>query len=87
MLIDASLREEQASEAEMVVTVNQHGEICQIAKLGGVPVDAMLLLNCSSVALTKARDITNFISRRLQADATSRDVGGLIAELTAENDR
>ena len=87
VLIDASLREEQAREAEMIVTVNQHGEVCQIAKLGGVPVDAMLLLNCSSVALKKARDITNFISRRLQADATSRDVGGLIAELSAENDR
>lgn len=87
VLIDASLREEQAREAEMTVTMNQHGEVCQIAKLGGVPVDAMLLLNCSSVALTKVKEITNLIFKRLQADATSRDVGGLIAELSAENER
>jgi exosome complex component RRP45 len=58
-----------------------------MAKLGGVPVDAMLLLNCTTVALTKVKEITDLISKRLQADATSRDVGGLIAELSAENER
>jgi exosome complex component RRP45 len=87
VLIDASLREEQTREAEMVITMNRHGEVCQIAKLGGVPVDAMLLLNCASVALTKVKEIIDLISRTLQADATRRDVGGLIAELSAENER
>ena len=87
VLIDASLREEQIREGEMVVTMNRHGEVCQIAKLGGVPVDAMTLLNCTSMALTKVKEVTELISKRLQADATSRDVGGLIAELSAENER
>jgi exosome complex component RRP45 len=71
----------------MVVTMNPHGEACQVAKLGGVPVDAMLLLNCTTIALTKVKEITELISKSLQADATSRDVGGLIAELSAENER
>jgi len=87
VLIDASLHEEQTREAEMVITMNRHGEVCQIAKLGGVPVDAMLLLTCTTVALTKVKEITELISKRLQADATSRDIGGLIAELSAENER
>ena len=87
VLIDVSLREEQIREGEMVITMNRHGEVCQIAKLGGVPVDAMTLLNCTSMALTKVKEITELVSRRLQADATSRDVGGLIAELSAENER
>lgn len=87
VLIDASLREEQTREGEMIVTMNRHGEVCQLAKLGGVPVDAMLLLNCTTVALTKVKEITELISKKLQADATSRDVGGLIAELSAENER
>lgn len=86
-LIDASLREEQVREGEMTVTMNRHGEVCQIAKLGGVPVDAMTLLNCTRSGLQKVKEITNLISRRLQADATSRDIGGLIAELSAENER
>jgi exosome complex component RRP45 len=71
----------------MIVTMNRHGEVCQLAKLGGVPVDAMLLLNCTTVALTKVKEITELISKKLQADATNRDVGGLIAELSAENER
>lgn len=87
VLLDASLREEQIREAEMVVTMIPHGEVCQVAKLGGVPVDAMLLLNCTTIALTKVKEITELISKSLQADATSRDVGGLIAELGAENER
>ena len=86
-LIDTSLREEQIREGEMVVTMNRHGEVCQIAKLGGVPVDAMLLLDCTTLALTKVKEITDLITKRLQADATSRDVGDLIAELSAENER
>jgi exosome complex component RRP45 len=87
VLIDASLREEQTREGEMIVTMNRHGEVCQLAKLGGVPVDAMLVLNCTTVALTKVKEITELISKKLQADATSRAVGGLIAELSAENER
>ena len=87
ILIDTSLREEQIREGEMVVTMNRHGEVCQIAKLGGIPVDAVVLLNCTTLAVTKVKEIADLITKRLQADATSRDVGGLIAELSAENER
>lgn len=87
VLIDATLREEQVREGEMVITMNRHGEVCQIAKLGGVPVDALTLLNCSAITLAKAKEITDVVSKKLSEDAIKRDVGGLIAELTAENER
>ena len=87
MLVDANLHEEQAREGEMTITMNKYGELCQIAKLGGVPVDALALLGCTNMALMKAREITEFISTKLREDLTSRDVGGLIAELSAQNDR
>lgn len=86
-VIDTTLREEQVREGEMVTTMNRYGEVCQIAKLGGVPVDALTLLNCTTVALQKVKEITSFISTKLIEDATKRDVGGLIAELRAENER
>lgn len=87
VVLDATLREEQVREGEMVITMNRYGEVCQIAKLGGVPVDALTLLNCSTTALTKVKEITDFVSNKLSEDATKRDVGGLIAELRAENER
>lgn len=87
MLLDATLREEQAREGEMIVTMNKHGELCQIAKLGGVPVDALALLGCTTLALVKVKEITELISTKLREDSTRRDVGGLIAELSAQNDR
>jgi exosome complex component RRP45 len=87
MLLDATLREEQARAGEMIITMNRHGELCQIAKLGGVTVDALTLLACTNMALTKVKEITDLIAKKLNEDSTRRDVGGLIAELSAENDR
>ena len=87
VLVDTTLREEQVREGEMVITMNKYGEICQIAKMGGVPVDPMVVLNCINVAYTKVKDITKLITKELDEDTTQRNVGGLIAELSAENDR
>jgi exosome complex component RRP45 len=87
ILLDATLREELAREGEMIITMNRDGELCQIAKLGGVAVDALVLLNCTTMALAKVKEITEHISIKLREDATKRDVGGLIAELSAQNDR
>ncbi|KAL9106830.1 MAG: hypothetical protein Q9227_008163 [Pyrenula ochraceoflavens] len=87
VLADACLREEQVRDGEMIVTINQLGELCQIAKLGGIPIDASILINCTNIALSKARDITTWISKRLEKDSLERDVGGLIDEMRAENER
>jgi exosome complex component RRP45 len=87
VLLDATLQEEQAREGEMIITMNKHGEVCQIAKLGGIPVDALALLGCTNMALVKVKEISELISTKLSEDSTRRDVGGLIAELSAQNDR
>jgi exosome complex component RRP45 len=88
VLLDANWMEEQMREGSMTVGINRHGEVCQIAKLGGMPVDAVVLLNCVSVASVKVKEISKFISARLEEDAKKRDKGGLIKELlSAENDR
>lgn len=72
----------------MTIGMNRHGEVCQIAKLGGVPVDAVSLLHCVSVAAVKVKELDKFIKGRLELDAKKRDKGGLIAGmLSAENDR
>ncbi|KAE8447106.1 hypothetical protein EG329_011090 [Mollisiaceae sp. DMI_Dod_QoI] len=88
VLVDSCLLEEQLREGAMTVGMNRHGEVCQIAKLGGVPVDALTILHCVNVASVKVKEISKFIESRLQLDAKKRDKGGLIAELlSAENDR
>ncbi|RMZ74798.1 hypothetical protein DV737_g5721, partial [Chaetothyriales sp. CBS 132003] len=86
VVLDANHSEEQVSEAEMVLTANDF-ELCQVAKLGGTAVDPLVLLKCTSVALARAKEVNALISQKLAEDATKRDVGGLIAELRAENER
>lgn len=86
-LIDADLAEEQVRQGEVIVTMNRHGEICQINKYGGAPVDPLDFLNLNNVALEKVKEISKFIQQKLDEDAKKRDVGGLMAELSAENAR
>ncbi len=87
VLLDATLLEEQLRVGSCTISLNQHGEICQIAKLGGVPVEAVLLIQCANAALTKVKEFSTFLDQKLAEDARRRDKGGLIAELSAENDR
>ncbi|KAN0095373.1 exosome complex endonuclease 2/ribosomal RNA processing protein-like protein [Hyaloscypha variabilis] len=87
VLIDANLMEEQLREGSVTVGINRHGEVCQIAKLGGLLVDAVALLHCISVAGVKVKELSKFIAGCLEADAKKRDKGGMMAELRADNDR
>ena len=87
VLVDAGLKEQQCAEGDLVVGANAQGEVCLISKMGGAEVDAVTLLRCVGVAVGKAKELIGVIDRALEKDALSRDVGGLIAELSAENDR
>ncbi|KAL2256181.1 hypothetical protein VTK26DRAFT_2062 [Humicola hyalothermophila] len=86
-LLDATWLEEQVRVGSCTVSLNRHGEICQIAKLGGTPVDAVALLQCTGVALTKVKEFSELVDRKLAEDLKRRDKGGLMAELRADNDR
>ncbi|KAL8656461.1 MAG: hypothetical protein Q9210_000254 [Variospora velana] len=87
VIVDATVREQQCCEGEVIVTANKYGEVVQIAKLGGVAADALVLLNCVDLAVAKVKELDAVISKALEKDARARDVGGLVAELRAENER
>lgn len=87
LLVDATAAEEKVRDGEVVISANKFGEICQIAKYGGVPVDGITLLAWTNMAVEKVKILTAMIQKRLADDEKDRDIGGLIAELSAENDR
>lgn len=87
VLVDATSREAAVSVGELALTLNRHGELCQMAKMGPGAVDALTLLGCTRVALVKVQEVTQFITRRLEEEEKARDAGGMLAELSAENDR
>lgn len=85
-LLDANRSEEQIRDASVTLTVNDF-ELCQVSKMGGCAIDALSLLQCINAALAKGKEINGIVTKKLAEDATKRDVGGLIAELRAENER
>ena len=87
VLVDATLQEQQVSGGEMVITANKHGEVCQIAKLGGVPTDALVLLGCVELAVGKVSELSRIVSAALEQDAKKRNSDSMMAELSAENER
>ncbi|KAG5981412.1 hypothetical protein E4U55_002970 [Claviceps digitariae] len=87
VLLDATWLEEQLRVSSCTFSLNKHGEICQVSKLGGADVDAPVFVRCAQMALDKAKDFSDLVDRKLAEDAKGRDKGGLLAELKAENDR
>lgn len=87
VLVDADLAEEQVREGQLVITMNRHGELCQMAKYGGGAVDGFSIITWTNMALPHVQRITELIKTKLEEDAKKRDVGGLMAELSAENER
>jgi len=87
MLQDPALLEEQCREGEIVISMNRFGEVCQIAKYGGIPVDGLSMLACTNTALERVKTLDKLVKERLTEDEKRRDVGGLMVELSAENER
>ena len=88
VVIDATLQESRISAGEVVVTANKGGEVCQVAKLGGLPVDAVLLLRCVEMAAKKAGEVSKIVDGALKGEEYRRDKGGFLEkEGRAENER
>ncbi|KAH6654179.1 ribosomal protein S5 domain 2-type protein [Truncatella angustata] len=87
VLLDATLLEEQLRVSSCTISLNKHGEICQVSKLGGAPVEAVSLVQCASTAMQQVKTLSTFLDQRLAEDSKRRDKGGLLAELSAENER
>lgn len=87
VIMDATSAEEQVREGEVIISMNRHGEVCQIAKYGGNAIDPLIILNCTNLALVQVKETSKLIQVALDVDAREKDVGGLIAELSAENSR
>lgn len=87
LLLDTTLIEEQVCAGEVLVAANVEGEVCMVQKMGGVPVDAITLLQCVDVGLQKANEIGTVLKRALEQDAENKDRGWARAELRAENER
>lgn len=87
VLLDATLLEEQCREGEVFISMNKFGEVCQIAKHGGPPIDALSTLTFSTQALEKVKLFDTLVRKALDQDDKIRNRGGLMAELSAENER
>lgn len=88
ILVDPDLMEEQLMEGSMTVTINKFGELCQISKAGGEPIEATKLLMCARVALNKTKEINEVIAKALAENAEyRRRRDNLLAEASATNPR
>ena len=83
-LIDCTAQEEQLRDGEMSITVNRNGELCQIAKAGGVAAEAHVVLRCAEVALVKVREISKKLMDALKQDTAKRNMGNGALDLRIE---
>jgi exosome complex component RRP45 len=67
--------------------MNRFGEVCQIAKYSGEPVDGLSVMSCMNTVLEKVKVLDQFVKAKLDEDEKKRDAGGVMAELRADNAR
>ncbi|KAF2857281.1 hypothetical protein K470DRAFT_273415 [Piedraia hortae CBS 480.64] len=79
---DANLLEEHCRDGEVIVSLNKFGEVCGIAKYGGVAVDALIMLQMIKDSLERVKALDMLV-----ADALKESEERPIAELSAENER
>jgi exosome complex component RRP45 len=87
VIVDATLKEEQASEGDLVIGLNNAGELCYMSKIEGAPVNPMVIVNKTSVAWEKAKELNLIIEKVLRVDLAKRAKVGMADESRAENDR
>ncbi|CAR24889.1 exosome non-catalytic core subunit RRP45 [Lachancea thermotolerans CBS 6340] len=84
-IIDATLKEELLRDGTLTVTLNKNREVVQVSKAGGLPMDALTLMECCHKAYKITEAITDQINNVLKADATARNQYAAI--LSSENAR
>ncbi|KAI4599726.1 hypothetical protein KJ359_001462 [Pestalotiopsis sp. 9143b] len=87
VLLDTTQLEEQLRVSSCTISLNKHGEICQVAKLGGTAVEAWSLVQCANTAMQQVKVLSTMLDEKLAEDSKRRDKGGLLAELSADNAR
>ncbi|PNS17477.1 Exosome complex component rrp45 [Sphaceloma murrayae] len=87
VIVDADLLEEQVRDAELVVGMNRFGEVVQLAKFGGYPVEPLAVLKCTKIAEGKVKWLHGEVMQALEKDEKLRNKDGLMAELRADNER
>lgn len=87
LILDATRKEEQASEGDLIIALNNTGETCAVYKSAGSPVNAIEVVNKTGLALQKVREINEVIGKTLEADLAKRAKKSRAVEASAENDR
>ncbi|KAH6902591.1 ribosomal protein S5 domain 2-type protein [Coprinopsis sp. MPI-PUGE-AT-0042] len=73
-VLDPSQLEQRLSAGLMSIALNAQKEICVLQKLGGVPQDTEEILRLVKVAVTQAKDLSEFVDARLREDWETRKV-------------
>ncbi|EPS29421.1 hypothetical protein PDE_04370 [Penicillium oxalicum 114-2] len=87
IIVDATLKEEQASEGELVIGMNNGGEMCFMNKFAGATINAREIVTRTAIALEKVKEVNAQIDKAMQADLALRAKTGMAEESRAQNDR
>lgn len=85
VIVDAILKEELLRDGVLTVTLNKNREVVQVSKAGGLPMDALTLMECCHKAYDITEKFTDQIINSIKEDYKERDQFAHL--LSAENGR
>ncbi|KAK5110191.1 hypothetical protein LTR62_006187 [Meristemomyces frigidus] len=88
-VLDTTLEEEQCRSGSLAISLNRHGEVCNLAKYGSCGLEGLSVLTAVNMALDKAKMFDRLVKERLDEDEKMRAevFGRKGVDLSAENER
>lgn len=87
VLLDPSSKEEAVSEGTVIIALDKTGEIALFTKPDGTPTDPLNMVTCSSITLSKVKELNKMINKKLEEDLSQREKKHPITESSAANER
>ncbi|KAJ5921133.1 Exoribonuclease phosphorolytic domain 1 [Penicillium verhagenii] len=87
IILDATRKEEQAAEGELVIGVNNGGEVCYMSKISGAPLGPRAIVKRVNLAMEKVKELNAQVDKVLQVELAKRAKLGMADESRAANDR
>lgn len=72
IIVDPTKNEEMLCKGSLSISMNAHAEICSLQKGGGIPISIENVMLCNKMAVTKSKEIIEFIGKAVSDEEARR---------------
>ena len=85
MVVDPTYHEEKVMDGVMMIAMNKHKELCCLLMNGQMKVTREQILQCTSIAAVKVKELVSFVTKSLENDVAEKKGGKTFSYFEFQN--